>query len=118
MALQTKNFSIRPGATKALQFIWYTVNPVTKVKTPVDLSTASAKMQIRAEEGAVTALMTLTSGVGITLTSGGEVFVLMEAVNTASYNTKKAVYDILITKDGIVTEFISGIVFLDQGVTT
>jgi hypothetical protein len=118
MALATKNFSIRPGATKALQFVWYNLDNVTKVRTPINLTSYTAKMQIRTREGDPTVLIECSTTNGkISLSSQGEVFVTIDATTTASYTAKRAVYDILLTNNGVVTEFISGIVSLDTGVT-
>jgi hypothetical protein len=122
VALANKNFSIRPGASKALQFQWFLVDSTTKVKTPVDLSSYSGKMQIKAEEGDTSALMELSTANGrMTLTDDGEVFVYISPALTTGYSVKKAVFDILLYSNDpepVVTEFISGIVTLDKGVTT
>jgi hypothetical protein len=121
VALANKNFSIRPGASKALQFLWYTVDSVTKVKTPVDLADYDGKMQIKAEEGSTDTLIEVSVTNGrMTLTKDGEVFIFIPADVTSTYGTKKAVYDILLYSDDpvpVVTEFVSGIVTLDKGVT-
>jgi hypothetical protein len=124
MALATHNFSIRPGATKVLQFAWYNVDSVTKVKTPVDLTTYSAKMQIRSREGDPTVLLELSTNNGkVSLTAQGEVLVLINPADSTSYSAKRAVYDIMLSNNvvyasgSVITEFVSGIVSLDTGVT-
>lgn len=121
MALVNKNFSIRPGATKVLKFKWSTVDPDTRVKTPVDLSSYAAKMQVRAEEGSTAVLMEFSTINGrITVNSNGEVVVLIVPAVSNSYSTPKGVYDLLLmsaTNPSEITEFASGIVTLDRGVT-
>jgi hypothetical protein len=124
MALATRNFSIRPGATKVLQFTWYTRDPVTKVKTPVDLSTYSGRMQIRSREGDPTLLLELSTSNGkMSLTNQGIVLVTISPNDSASYAAKRAVYDIMLSNNvvyasgTVIVEFVSGIVSLDTGVT-
>lgn len=119
MALAIKNFSIRPGATKALKYEWYSVDTVTKVKTPINLTGYDAKMQIRTREGDPSVLIecSVTNG-RISMTANGEILVTIPAGITTGYSAKRAVYDILLTYNGVITEFASGVVSLDTGVTT
>lgn len=120
MALINKNFSIRPGATRALRFKWYWVDDSTKVKTAFDLSGCTAVMQIREEDDSTDVLMELSTANGrMSLTDDGDIVAIITSTLSSNYNTRKAVYDILITDTdtGIVTEFASGIVTLDRGVT-
>ena len=96
MALAIKNFSIRPGTTKVLQFVFYTLDPLTKIKTPVNLSTYSAKMQIRPREGDPTVLLELSTSNGkMSLNSSGEVMATISPNDSATYTSKRAVFDIL-----------------------
>lgn len=120
MALINKNFSIRPGATRALRFKWYYVDDATKARTAFDLSDCTAIMQIREEENSTNVLMELSTANGrMSLTDEGDIVAIITSTMSSSYDTRKAVYDILITDTdtGIVTEFASGIVTLDRGVT-
>lgn len=124
MALATKNFSIRPGTTKNIYSILSTTDPITKVRTPVDLSSWSAKMQIRPRDGDPTVLLELSTSNGkISLTDQGGVLCTISPNDSAAYSSKRAVYDILLSNNivfengTIKLEYLSGIVSLDTGVT-
>jgi len=124
MALAIKNFSIRPGTTKVIYSILSTVDPLTKIRTPVDLSTWSAKMQIRTREGDPTVLLELSTSNGkISLTALGEVLCTISPGDSASYSAKRAVHDVILSNNTdfasgtIKLEYLSGIVSLDTGVT-
>lgn len=120
MALINKNFSIRPGATKALRFKWYSVDSTTRVKTPIDLTNYTGIMQIREEEDSAAVLLEIsTDNARLSLSNVGDIVALLSATVTSNYNTRKAVYDLLLTDTdtGVVTEFASGIVTKDTGVT-
>ena len=124
MALAIKNFSIRPGTTKNIFSILSTMDPITKIRTPVNLSTWSAKMQIRPRDGDPTVLLELSTDNGkISLTLNGEVLCTISPNDSASYSAKRAVYDIILSNnvifaDGTIKlEYLSGIVSLDTGVT-
>ncbi len=120
MALAYKNFSIRPGATKAIKFIWYSVDSDTKVRTPIDLTSYTGVTQIRPSADSDVVLLELSTANGrMSLSNTGEILLLLSSTITSNYTTKKAFYDTLLTEtgSGIVIEFASGIVSLDKGIT-
>lgn len=125
--MATKSIFIRPGVTKSLSFVWNTVDPDTKVKTPVDLSTYTAKMQFRKAPGddlimelstSATVIGTTTAAASITLGSLGEIDITIPASVTALYTTEKSFYDLLLYNGSEVYEFIEGPVSLKHGITT
>lgn len=113
------NLVIRPGVTFVKTFNWYTKDSVTLVKTPVDLTGYTARMDIRENVGDAAAVLTCTTENGrIALNSSGEIKITISAAVTAAYATELAVYDLLlVAPGGEVTEFISGSVTLKRGVT-
>ena len=125
--MATKNITIRPGVTKSLQFVWNTVDPDTKVKTPVDLTGYDAKMQFRKAAGeallmelstTATVIGTTTGTASITLSSVGEININIPASITAQYSTDKAFYDLLLyAPGGEVIDFMEGAVSLKYGIT-
>jgi hypothetical protein len=113
------NLVIRPGVTFVKTFNWYTKDSVTLVKTPVNLTGYTARMDIRENVGDAAAVLTCTTENGrIALNSSGEIKITINAATTALYTTELAVYDLLlVAPGGEVTEFISGSVTLKKGVT-
>jgi hypothetical protein len=113
------NLVIRPGVTFIKTFNWYTKDSVTLVKTPVNLTGYTARMDIRENVGDVAAVLTCTTENGrISLNASGEIKIIINAATTSAYTTELAVYDLLlIAPGGDVTEFISGSVTLKKGVT-
>jgi hypothetical protein len=125
--MATKNIFIRPGVTKSLSFVWYTVDPNTKVKTPVNLTAYTAKMQFRKAPGdpvlmelstSATVIGTTTSAASITLGATGEINITIPATVTAQYTTEKSFYDLLLYNGADVYEFMEGAVALKYGITT
>jgi hypothetical protein len=55
----------------------------------------------------------------MSLSSTGEILLLLSSTITSNYTAKKGFYDTLLTETGsnIVIEFASGIVSLDKGIT-
>lgn len=102
----------------------YTINsgPTSLDQTPVDLSSyTSAKMQVRAEYGDATALVTITTaGAGIVLGGvAGTIRLIVSDEVTAALAAGNAVYDVaLYAADGTVWKAMRGPAKTLPGVTT
>lgn len=76
--------------------------------TPWNLSTYTARFQVRASANAATTLLSLTTGSGITLNSSGKVSVTADA-SAMSFATGRYVYDVQLTSaGGVVTTVLGG----------
>lgn len=87
---------------------------------PVDLTTYTARMQIRDTVDSITTLVSLTTeNGGITLGGvAGTISLLITAAATAALTFGTAVYDLeVVTAGGIVTRLFSGAVALSKEVT-
>ena len=85
----------------------------------VDLSTHTARMQVRNSYDAATALIDITSGAGdITLASNGKIVVtIASSVTTALAAPETGVYDLEIVQGGVVTRLLQGNVTITPEVT-
>jgi hypothetical protein len=105
------------GASFDYQLTWNTTEGT--VTSPVDLTNWSARMQIRATYQSSTAVLSFTSGTGITL-GGTTGSILIEAtpVQTAGVASGQYVYDLeLVSPASAVTRLVNGSVFVDPEVT-
>lgn len=66
---------------------------------PVDLTGAAFELVAKADAGAAEVLLYLTTGAGITV-SGNTITVRIEAVTTAGYTWRSAVFDLRVTWPG------------------
>jgi len=110
-ALAKVNIVISQGADNVYQFRWSTRDEDTGVTTPVDLSTATARAQIRAKVGAAVWTEMTTENGGVMLGSDGLITVLLQdsVTEAAEWNTyKTGVWDLEIDQDGLVTRFAEG----------
>ncbi len=95
MAAGKYNITIEQGATFSLQFT------IKTGSTPWDLTNYSARMQIRTTVNASTALVSLTSGSGITLGGVlGTVTVTIPASDTDNIIAGRQVYDLELESAG------------------
>jgi hypothetical protein len=85
---------------------------------PVDLSTYTARMQIRDPDADGAIAVSLTSGSGLTLTANGEIKRVIDAVTTAALDFDLGVYDLeLVDPFGVVIPVVSGRVTTEAEVT-
>lgn len=95
MAAGKYNIVIEQGTTFNMDF---TIKTGT---TPWDLTSYSARMQVRTSSGAANTLLSLTNGAGITLGgSAGTVAVSVSAAATAAIVAGRYVYDLEIESAG------------------
>jgi|TARA_B110001454_G_C12684619_1_gene419617 hypothetical protein len=108
------NLIVNQGETFSRTFT-YTAGGVA-----VNLSTHTARMQVRNSYGSPTALIDITSGAGdITLASNGEIVVtIASSVTTALTAPDIGVYDLeIVTAAGAVTRLVEGSVSITPEVT-
>lgn len=108
--------SIDQGATFTKTVTWKTGKPAV----PVDLTGATARMQVRATLEATAVLVDLTTeNGGITLgDAAGTVVLRIEAAATAAYAWRSGVYDLEVRfSDGTVRRLFSGSVSVSPEVT-
>ena len=74
--------------------------------TPVDLSTYSAEMQVRANASSSTTIVSLTNGAGITLGADGTIALALSATATAAITAGTYEYDLYIKSAGGVQDYI------------
>lgn len=111
----TYNTTIDQGADWYINFTYE--NPAG---TPVNLTGATAALQIRTSPLAKTAVLTLTSAVGggITITPlTGLVACRATAVQTTAITNGRYAYDLEITQSGIVTRLVQGTIEVTPQVT-
>lgn len=116
MAASKINLAVDQGATYTKRVTWKTGKPAT----PVDLTGASARMQVRAKVDSPDILLSLTSpDGGITLGgAAGTVDIRIEATATAGFQWKSGVYDLEIQfADGTVRRLLAGSVAVSPEVT-
>lgn len=102
------------------RFAAYTSGGEVLYHPPVDLTSFTARMQIRSDINSATIIVSLTtSNGGITLGGvDGTIALLLTAVQTATFTFDSAVYDLeIIDSTGIVTRLLSGNVILSKEVT-
>lgn len=85
---------------------------------PVDVSTYTARMQIRENFG-TSPIITLTSGSGIVLgASDGRVTVVFTGAQTGGFNFTRALWDLFMTPSGAEPiRLLKGTITLDKSVT-
>ena len=111
----TYNTTIDQGADWFINFTYQ--NPAG---TPVNLTGATAALQIRTSPLAKTAVLTLTSaaGGGITITANtGLIAVQATATQTTAITNGRYAYDLEITQNSIVTRLVQGTIEVSPQVT-
>lgn len=111
------NLACYQGANFDYSLTWTTTSGT--VTAPVDLTNYSARMQVREDYAASTAVMSLTSGSGITL-GGTAGTILLEASSTATAAliSGQYLYDLeLVSGAGYVTRLVEGTFIVDPEVT-
>lgn len=118
MSAVTHNITIEQGATMRLLFRYETKDNLGVV-TPVNLSTYTARMQIRKTLKADPPMLSLTTeNGGITLGADGSIVVEATAEQTAALDAAVGVYDLeLEAADGRVTRLLKGNVKVSFEVT-
>lgn len=116
MAAYKLPLKIDQGATFTKSVTWKTGKP----PVPVDLTGASARMQIRATLESAAVLVELTTENGGIVLGGvaGTVALRLEAIATAAYAWSSGVYDLEVQfSDGTVRRLLSGGVSVSPEVT-
>lgn len=113
MAAVTYDFLIEQGATKTLRFIWKDSEGV-----PVDLTSYTARMQLRRTVSSDTVVAELTTENGGIVLGGadGTVDVEFSAALTEQIE-KNCVYDIELVRGQIVTRLVQGAISVSREVT-
>ena len=108
------NITIEQGATWRLSLTWKDV-----AGAPIDLTSYTARMQVRQAYGTADALLNLSSGAGITLgPSTGAITLTASAAQTAAIAARNGVYDLeMVAPDGTVTRLLQGSVTISPEVT-
>lgn len=115
MASKPGNYdlSIYKGMTLDLTFTWKDSAGVA-----VDLTSYTARMQIRNKPGGSDLHETLTNGAGITLGgAAGTIRIQRTAAQTTAYTFARGVYDLELTLAGVVTRLLEGQVIAHEQVT-
>lgn len=87
-------------------------------KPPVDLTGATARMQIRAQVGGAVLLELTTANGGLALTGPGTITRTLSAAQTAALTWGEAVYDLEVEyADGTVQRYLQGDVTVSREVT-
>ena len=108
----TYNTSVYCGA------VWDKIFTMTVDGSPVNLSGFTGAMKIK-EHLNSTAVLSLTSGAGITITGGsGTVAVAMTAVQTSSVSPGIYKYDLELTNGSTVYRLVQGRIIFEGQVTT
>lgn len=106
------DLTIYQGATFIENFVWKTPGG------PVNMTGATARMQVRRSVSSPEALLSLTTENGrITLGAAGQITLNLNAVETAAINWKRGVYDIEVAFDGSVRRLVFGAIAVSQEVT-
>ena len=102
------------GATFSRVITW-----LDSTGVPVNLTSYTARMQVRATVDAASTIFSLTSPSNITLGgSAGTITIVISAATTAAATAGDYVYDLeLVSSSGIVTRLIQGCFVLDAEVT-
>ncbi len=98
------NFICPQGATFSQELTWKIDDD------PVDLTTYSARMQIREKHSSTSTIANLTTGDGdITLGgAAGTILIEINASETASFVAKEYVYDLELVSSSVVTRLLEG----------
>jgi hypothetical protein len=108
----TYQITMYQGATFDQQFIWKIDD------TPVDLTTYTARMQVRRDYGATDTIVDLTDGDGITLGEDGEIDIYIDAEDASDLPSGSFVYDLELESDsGEVTRLLQGKFVISPEVT-
>ena len=107
----TYNFTIEQGADVKLDLVWKDANG-----TPVDLTGARAKMQLRSNTGAPLILELTTENAGIVITPAeGKIKPIITNAATLTLNFTTAQYQLeLYLPDGTIKRLLSGNVTLSK----
>lgn len=111
-----KNFEVDQNATFAFQVQYTEEDQVT----PIDLTGATAKMQVRDTQGGSKLAFTLTSPSGGIVINGstGHVYITMTPTQTNKLFYPKSAYDIMvITSAGNKIKLLEGFLTLSRSVT-
>lgn len=117
------DLTIEQGTTFTAQFTWRIDDGSDPPSGPiVDLTGATARMQIRQNTTSMNFYVELTTENGrITLAPGNvspNVSLFISSLDTAKLNFATGVYDLeIVTADGIVTRLLKGNVVMDKEVT-
>ena len=107
------NFTIDQGSTWTLQLIYKDPNGA-----PINLSGYTAKMQLRSKFDSADAVLTLTSGSGITIDGPtGTINLVATDEQTEAIKSGFYVYDLELSNGGVITRLIQGQVTLSPQVT-
>jgi len=119
MSAGTLNLNIERGSIFAKTLVWKDAD-----KNPISLAGKSARMQIRQRVDDIAYIAELTTGnSGIVLESGsvtGQIQLYIGAVETDTFDTDFAVYDLEIYENGNannVIRLLQGQVIISEGVT-
>jgi hypothetical protein len=113
MPAKYEHLTIEQGRTFKQRFIWQDENGI-----PIDLSAASAKMQLRASVGSETVLLELSTDTGnIVLDAHGNIDLEADPNDTWPLDLKEAVYDLIVTTGSIVTALARGRVTIIHAIT-
>ena len=100
------------GATFDQQLIWKIDD------TPVDLTTYTARMQVRRDYSATDTIVDIADGDGITLGEDGEIDIYIDADDTSDLPRGSFVYDLELESDsGEVTRLLQGAFIVSPEVT-
>lgn len=107
------DFEIEQGATTHLRFVWK-----DSTGTPVDLSTYTARMQLRKSVASSEVVLELTTENGGIILGGstGTIDVVLTAVQTATIS-RNGVYDLELVNGPVVVRFAQGGYTLSKEVT-
>ncbi|MBF0308133.1 MAG: hypothetical protein HQL56_01205 [Magnetococcales bacterium] len=113
------NITMEQGADRVIVLTWYHTAKASANK--VDLTGATASMQIRTTVEDATPLLTLDTGVNGGIALGGAaatITVTITDTQTAAMDFDDAVYDLVVTlSDGSKHRVAKGVITLDKGVT-
>jgi len=108
----TVDLTIYQGATFLQSFRWLIGT------TGKDLTGWTGRMQIRSKPGDPVAIVSLTTGAGITLDASGNIVVRIEATTSTAITARGGQYDLeLVAPSGDVTRFVQGKVTFSPEVT-
>lgn len=113
--MDTVNITIQQGDTYALDVQW--IDDVTG--QPVDLTGATARMQLRSYYSDPVAVLSLSVGGGITIDNlTGRLTILVSATQTAALQAQSGVYDLEVTfPSNVVKKVMRGTYTVDPEVT-
>jgi hypothetical protein len=114
MPASTYNFLCEQGAT--LQF---TLQYLNELEAPIDITDATARMQVRPEINSATVILELTTENNRLTINGalGEIEILVDAEDTEDLPIGNYYYDLELVQGSFVTRFIEGRFFVKAEVT-